>query len=124
MTTLPSWQTVCAFCEVPAGGGHHDLCPQAGGWVTVHGQTDEHQPFVSCAPVHCHWHNLDEPGAGYITCLECGHLYRTAGELRRAYRRQMFRIPRFGVPRWRIAWAALTARAARISFCQECIHDF
>lgn len=84
----------------------------------------EHEPSDACFEDHCHWHNVDEPGPGYITCLECGHLYRTARELRRAYRRQSFTIPRYDVPWWRITWRAWTIRARDISFCQECIHDF
>ena len=89
----------------------------------MHGQRDQHEPSDVCISVHCHWHNVDEPGTGYIGCGECGHLYRTACELRRAYRREVLR-PSFGVPlRWRL-WRVLTIRASRISFCQECIHDF
>jgi hypothetical protein len=84
----------------------------------------EHQPTTECLPVHCHWHNVDEPGTGYISCPECGHLYRTPGELRRAYRRHMLTRPNWGVPLWPRLWAALTVRASRITFCQECIHDF
>lgn len=83
----------------------------------------QHEPTDACLPDHCHWHNVDEPGDGYILCPECGHLYRTARELRRAYRRQVLR-PGFSVPLlWRL-WRALTIRASRITFCQECIHDF
>lgn len=84
----------------------------------------QHEPTDACLGIHCHWHGVDEPGTGYIGCPECGHLYRTAGELRRAYRRQVLSMPRYDVPRWRIRWAALTVRASRIGFCQECIHDF
>jgi hypothetical protein len=86
--------------------------------------TIEHEPTDACQADHCWWHNVDEPGTGYITCPECGHLYRTARELRRAYRRQLRNGRRWGIPRWRILLRALTIRAKKISFCQECIHDF
>lgn len=81
--------------------------------------------------MHCHWHNVDEPGPGYIGCGECGHLYRTAGQLRRAYRRVIWQMWRYDAQPgarlpwlWRTLWRAATVRARRISFCQECIHDF
>lgn len=119
----PDSHVVCAFCEIPAGNGHHDRCPQARGWVTVYGQRDEHDPINACRDVHCHSCNVDEPGYGFIRCAECGHLYRTAGELRRAYRTRLAG-PALGVPRWRRLWRALSIRASDISFCQECIHDF
>lgn len=84
----------------------------------------EHEPTDACIDVHCHWHNVDELGTGYITCGECGHLYRTARDLRRAYRREVLSRPGFGISlRWRL-WRAMTIRARRIYFCQECIHDF
>lgn len=86
---------------------------------------DQHEPTDACASVHCHSHHVDEnPGRYYIGCYECGHVYRTARELRRAYRRQSFTIPRYDIPWWRITWRALTIRARDIHFCQECIHDF
>lgn len=83
-----------------------------------------HEPTDACADVHCYSCHLDESGAGYIVCLECGHIYRTARDLRRAYRREVLRRPGFGAPRWWRIWRALTVRASRITFCQECIHDF
>lgn len=83
-----------------------------------------HEPTAACDAVHCYSHHVDEPGPGYIVCGECGHLYRTARELRRAYRRASLAIPDYDVPRWRILWRAWTIRASSIFFCQECIHDF
>lgn len=87
-------------------------------WLVI-----EHEPTDACLGVHCHWHNVDEPGTGYIICGECGHLYRTARDLRRAWRREVLR-PGFHVPLWRRLWRAATIRARKIYFCQECIHDF
>lgn len=92
-----------------------------------------HEPSDACIDVHCHSCHEDEPGSGYIVCGECGHLYRTAGDLRRAYRREYWRLYRapptdlFGmerVPMWRVVWQILTIRAKKIYFCQHCIHDF
>lgn len=118
---------------------------------------DEHGPTLTCAGEHCAWHNVDEPnppGGGYISCPECWHLYPTARALRKAYRRQAFKIfwddlwgggprlpgrddpiwndspdgvrpPRF--PRTRLVWAILRlpfVRASKITFCQYCVHDF
>jgi hypothetical protein len=83
-----------------------------------------HPPTDACLPDHCHWHDEDEPGGGYVLCGECGHLYRTARDLRRAYRREVLSGSGFGIPLWRRFWAALTVRADQITFCQECIHDF
>lgn len=103
---------------------------------------DQHEPTDACIGVHCHSHGIDEAGDGYIGCYECGHLYRTAGELRRAYRRKAAEIAlsdlrnphhwarTVGTPlATRLAAVASLVRlpfirAGRIGFCQECIHDF
>lgn len=85
---------------------------------------EQHEPSFLCVDYHCYSHGVDEPGEGYIGCYECGHLYRTARDLRRAYRRQVMRGPMFGMSKWRCRWRALTVRASKIYFCQECIHDF
>jgi hypothetical protein len=92
--------------------------------------TEPHEVTDACFTFHCHWCNVDEPGNGYILCGECGHLYRTKGELRRAYRRAILSLDRrtfLGIkpmPRWKIWWKVLTIRAKNIYFCQYCIHDF
>lgn len=86
-------------------------------------RVEQHEPTDACT-AHCYSHNVDEPGDGYIRCFECGHLYRTAGELRRAYRREVMHVPSLGIPRWRVLVKAATVRASRVFFCQECIHDF
>jgi hypothetical protein len=66
--------------------------------------------------------------------LECGHVYRSKGELRRAYlaiEKRMMRdaFRRYGF--WNgvcdlAFWLVdvLTKRASQISFCQDCTHDF
>lgn len=66
----------------------------------------------------------------YRTCFECGTVW-TRRSLVRAFRREVrahWTNPSFGpVPlrdhalAW---WSALTARAGRIGFCQECLHDW
>lgn len=40
--------------------------------------TAMHEPTDACAPIHCYWHCIDEPGPAEKTCFECGHRYRTA----------------------------------------------
>ncbi len=96
--------------------------------VTAHEPTDE------CAGQHCAWHNVDEPlgETDYLVCGECWHLYRTARDLRREYRRMMrgdwqhewllFKDLRTSA--WRRMWRYLTVRADRIHFCPLCAHDF
>jgi hypothetical protein len=87
-----------------------------------------HEPTKACVLVHCHWHDVDEPGPGYLRCFECGHLYRTKGELRRRYRQELRNAYHDGpLERWdwlRLRWWLLTVRASRVTFCQECSHDF
>jgi hypothetical protein len=91
--------------------------------VIKHGPSvGEHAPTDACLPVHCHWHNVDEPGTGYILCGECGHLYRTPRELRQAYRKAVLHMQ--GMAWWRRIFQAATVRAGRRSFCQFCVHDF
>lgn len=98
-------------------------------------RTYEHQIADACATVHCHWHNVDEPDdKAFLCCLECGHVYRTKRELRRAFRRASlrhldrhypwFRSNSFYPSVVRILWDALTVRVDRITFCQLCLHDF
>lgn len=91
----------------------------------------KHGPSDDCHG-HCYSHHVDEPGRGYITCIECGHLYRTKRDLRRAYRRGFRQTVQ---PRRLLSddldmgwggylWRLLTVRASTIYFCQECSHDF
>lgn len=103
-----------------------------------------HEPTPDCWDVHCYSCNDDEDeGYAYLICGECGHRYRTAGELRRAYRGQFYRTARMSVlappcdddgeftvidagrmSLWRVWWAMATIRAKHIYFCQHCTHDF
>lgn len=86
--------------------------------------SEQHEPSDQCWGLHCYSCHVDEPAEpSFLICGECGHVYRTARELRRAYRRQLVLTKMFGVP-WRsIIARALTARARRILFCQHCTHD-
>jgi hypothetical protein len=96
-----------------------------------HGQ---HEPSAVCHEIHCYVHNVDEPGPGYLGCGECFHLYRTVGELRRAYRATMWRATRGDLwlfmgdawhwSWWRFLWHLLTVRAGKIYSCPHCSHDF
>jgi hypothetical protein len=97
-----------------------------------------HEPQDACNGQHCWSHDVDEPIQDgekvYISCFECGHVYRTKGELRRRYlavEKQMMRdsFDRYGF--WNgvcdlMFWLVdvLTKRASRINFCQHCTHDF
>ncbi|RKR92842.1 hypothetical protein BDK92_7324 [Micromonospora pisi] len=109
---------------------------------------EQHEPGApGCAPdEHCWEHHVDETADKfYIVCIECGHVYRTGWELRRAYLRQHWSLFRrdmvsplrpppgvdFG---WTARWPRLAAplllvralfrRANGIHFCQHCIHDW
>lgn len=97
--------------------------------------TSPHDVSDACRDVHCYSCAVDEPYGGYITCPECFHTYRTARELRRAFRREYVRVNRTPMPlpdfvddpgpRWgRTVWRLLTVRARDINFCQHCTHDF
>jgi len=98
-----------------------------------------HEPTAACHAWHCHSCGVDEPGQGYIVCMECGHLYRTARDLRRAYRRGEWGLLRssrsqppipwvfsneFYPSKLWVLWHMITVRAKNINFCQECSHDF
>lgn len=115
-----------------------------------------HEPTDRCSNLHCHSHNVDEPGRGYIICTECGHLYPTRWHLwwrrvremaptlwgdrpsrwrhLRAHHLPAIELASLGLlgpikpptwPDW--FWNLLRLpfrRPSRISFCQECSHDF
>lgn len=87
--------------------------------------TEQHEPTDACNNDHCYTHHVDEPGTGYIVCPECWHVYQTARELRREYRRNR---PGIEWREWRwlpaYLWRLLTVRASKIPFCPLCMHDF
>jgi hypothetical protein len=96
---------------------------------------EPHQITDDCADAHCFFHDVDEdPIGAHIVCFECGHVYRTAGQLRRDYRRgywdttgrgaKLFGEKGFGPSLAARLWRMLTVRAKDIFFCQECTHDF
>lgn len=101
----------------------------------------------------CHIHRVHEPGAGFLRCFECGHLYETGRALVRTYKAELRAarrdtlIPRvkddtmtvwmvdtLGVPaptRWQMVkaramgwWEHATLSADRVYFCPACLHDF
>lgn len=91
--------------------------------------TVPHDATRECLGIHCHIHNVDESDNGaFQVCLECGHVYQTAGALRRDYRRAYWRVARDDrfdrTPLWRRLWRVATVRASQVSFCQHCVHDF
>lgn len=95
---------------------------------------EQHEPTAACHDIHCYIHNVDEPGPGYVSCGECFHLYRSAGDLRRAHRCAMCQAMRADLKLlvgdtwrsswWRFLWHLLTVRAEKIYSCPFCGHDF
>lgn len=88
-----------------------------------------HTPTGEGIQVSCYVHGVVEPAEGaWLVCFECGHVYPTAGALRREYRREYWRVAcddRFGrIPLPRRVWRVLTVRASTVYFCQHCVHDF
>lgn len=96
-----------------------------------------HDETVACQDKHCCSCGVDEAAENpYVICGECGHVYKTAGSLRRAYRREVwgnlagasFKVPWFGNDfangRFESLWMIVSVRASKVYFCQECIHDF
>jgi len=81
---------------------------------------------------HCSWHNIDEPEqpGDHRTCGECGHIYRTARDLRWAYIRSVWQDVRRPSPhfdlrdRWEYLIGAVRRPAADQYFCPLCGHDF
>lgn len=46
-------------------------------------------PIEACygSRLHCFSHDMDEPLAGYRICIECRHVFATAGDLLREHNR-------------------------------------
>ena len=87
---------------------------------------EPHQITDECASVHCFFHDVDEdPTGAHIVRFECGHVYRTAGQLRRDFRREYWRATGrwskplgeagFGPSLPRRLWQLLTVRAEGIT---------
>lgn len=75
-----------------------------------------HEITRECAPMHCHWHEVDEPEEGaYGVCQECGHVYQTEQDLRDAYAESAD---------WPGESTDSAPEANEIYFCPLCIHDF
>lgn len=102
-------------------------------------ETEQHVPTDECRDVHCHWHHVDEPGAGYRLCGECFHLFRTGADLRWAQRRLLLADWRWSDSRPRLlpggslpsrpsalAWLRkfIKVQADQIYACPMCSHDF
>jgi predicted RNA-binding Zn-ribbon protein involved in translation (DUF1610 family) len=91
-----------------------------------------HDPSDLCQGDHCYSCGVDESAAGaHVVCGECGHVYRTARSIRRAYRRTRLegdRPTQLRSDEWHVGWVALiwhllTVRASDLYYCQECGHD-
>lgn len=56
---------------------------------------DQHEPgHPLCTPLfHCHSHHVDEAeDRVFVSCGECGHVYRYAGSMWWAYLRESFKL--------------------------------
>lgn len=99
-----------------------------------HRLTHQHEVHDLCKEVHCHYHGRDEPGSGWQICLECGHLFATADDLVREFRKMIWDGIKFDGIRWRSdgmnvsTWHQLKVmwkvKASSILFCPFCAHDF
>jgi hypothetical protein len=100
-----------------------------------------HEPTDVCAGDHCFSCHEDEPimegEKAYRVCGECFHVYWTARDLRRAYRRADRQMSGpwtlRGMPGWddnivKRVWRNVRIQfllpASKIYFCQECLHDW
>lgn len=99
-----------------------DAPPHGPGWVGVD---------------NCYIHGYEPwPDRFYIRCFECGHVYNTPDDLRRAYRREIEGIERSYLNNPTGAWffglleecphidPLVVPPTEEIYFCQECTHDF
>ncbi|WP_344952434.1 hypothetical protein [Actinomadura miaoliensis] len=82
-----------------------------------------HERTGRCDHIHCRAHDADEPGWGYLRCGSCRHLFRTARQMRRAYRRAYWQASG-DLGLLRRLWDVWTVRANRVEFCPLCAHDF
>lgn len=84
-----------------------------------------HEPADTCHYIHCHIHDVDEyVEKPYHVCFECNHAYRNSRELRRAYRRGLWKATHGAEGLIRRVWRITTVRASRIHHCPHCLHDF
>lgn len=65
------------------------------------------------SPLHCSWHNKDEPGKAYKVCFECKHAYQTIEELQETWMKESF-----------ITVTSPPENLSQIDFCPLCLHDF
>jgi hypothetical protein len=73
-------------------------------------------PVEACygSPLHCHWHDRDEPGEPFRVCFECRHAFMSAAELLAGHNRQLARYPEI----------APEADVAKVFCCPFCLHDW
>lgn len=86
--------------------------------------------MMPSSPTWCWTHNRNEPiplSRWFTVCTDCGHVYRSARELRRAYRRET-PAAAWGALPWRTVlsdkWHSMTLTVANIHACPECTHEF
>jgi hypothetical protein len=106
---------------------HNDLLEDRDGIAFFVSTTTQHEPTDHCRSWHCHIHDLDECGGFlrrvFMVCDECGHLYKSAFELRRRYAAICLRPSERGTRVWRwlsMAHRFLTTSVQRITFCPVC----
>jgi hypothetical protein len=81
--------------------------------------TSPHEPSEACGDMHCYMHHVDEPSTGaFRVCGECGHVYRTAEDLRMAWADAQD-APGFG-----LSPDAAAPPAEQIYACPLCAHDW
>jgi len=81
--------------------------------------TTRHEPTAACDDWHCHIHGVDEPPPWYLVCGECGHGYRSEGELLEDFNMQVIAaLNEDGGER------PIVADPDAIAFCAWCAHDF
>lgn len=80
---------------------------------------------------YCFTHNAIEPvtDSSYKRCRECGHVYQTKAELRKAYKYGYWQTRPYVRPLlqgWYLRGLVYTwlMPVSRMAFCPECIHDF
>lgn len=103
--------------------------------MTLYPLFAKHEPSDACGFDHCYSCNIDEPvpqgSRAYLVCVECGHVYWRARDLRRLHRRsvkQGVRDARLFATDFELSWwgwlRVYLRRARRIWSCPLCGHDF
>lgn len=72
----------------------------------------------------CHIHfRAEEDDGAYQVCIECGHVFPTARDLRRDFRKMVWQYAKV-TPLWSMLWLLISVRASKLASCPHCTHDF